>query len=42
MTSKEVDAVFIDHVQRTVYQLNEPRTLKDLLNEYHNVLFGLR
>ena len=42
MTSKEVDADFIDHVQRTVYQLNEPRTLKDLLNEYHNVLFGLR
>ena len=42
MTSKEVDAVFIDHVQRTVYQLNEPRTLKGLLNDYHNFLFGLR
>ena len=26
VTSKEVDAVFIDHVQRTVCQLNEPRT----------------
>ena len=42
VTSKEVEAVFIDHVQRTVCQLNEPRTLKDLLNYYHNVLFDLR
>ena len=42
MTSKEVDAVFIDHVQRTVFQLNEPRTLKSLLNYYHNLLFDLR
>ena len=42
VTSKEVDAVFIDHVQRTVCQLNEPRTLKGLLNDYHNFLFVLR
>ena len=39
VTSKEVDAVFIDHVQRKVCQLNEPRTLKGLLNDYHNFLF---
>ena len=42
VTSKEVDAVFIDHVQRTVCLLNEPRTLKGLLNDYHNFLFDLR
>ena len=42
VTSKEVDAVFIDHVQRTVCQLNEPRTLKGLLNDYHNFLFDSR
>ena len=39
VTSEEVDAVFIDQVQRTVCQLNEPRTLKGLLNDYHNFLF---
>ena len=42
MTSKEVDAVFIDNVQRTICQPNEPRTLKGLLNAYHNFLFDLR
>ena len=42
VTSKEVDAVFIDHVQRTVCQLNETRILKALLNDYHNFLFDLR
>ena len=42
MTSKEVEAVFIDNVQRTICQLNEPRTLKGLLNDYHNFLFNLR
>ena len=42
VTSKEVDAVFIDNVQRTICQLNEPRTLKGLLNDYHNFLFNLR
>ena len=42
VTSEEVDAVFIDQVQRTVCQLNEPRTLKGLLNDYHNFLFDLR
>ena len=42
VTSKEVDAVFVDHVQRTVCQLNETRTLKGLLNDYHNFLFDLR
>ena len=34
VTNEEVDAVFIDHVQRSVCQLNEPRTLKSLLNYY--------
>ena len=29
ITKREVDAVFIDHVQRTICQLNEPRTLKN-------------
>ena len=42
VTSKEVDAVFIYHVQWTVFQLNEPRTVKGLLNDYHNFLFDLR
>ena len=42
VTSEEVDAVFIDQMQRTVCQLNEPRTLKGLLNDYHNFLFDLR
>ena len=42
LTSKKIDAVFIDHVQRTVCQLNEPRTSKGLLNDYHNFLFDLR
>ena len=42
VTSKELDAVFIDHVQRTVCQLNETRILKGLLNDYHNFLFDLR
>ena len=42
VTSKGVDAVFIDHVQRKVCQLNEPRTLKVLLNDYHIFLFDLR
>ena len=42
MISKEADAVFIDHVQRKVCQLNEPRTLKGLLNDYLNFLFDLR
>ena len=28
ITKREVDAVFIDHVQRTICRLNEPRTLK--------------
>ena len=42
VTSKEVDAVLIDHVQRRVCQLNESRTLKGLLNDYHNFLFDLR
>ena len=36
VASKEVDAVFIDHAKRTVSQLNEPRALKGLLNDYHN------
>ena len=34
VTNEEVDAVFIDHVQLSVCQLNEPRTLKSLLNYY--------
>ena len=42
MTSKELDAVFIDHVQRTVSQLNETRTLKGFLHDYRNFLFDLR
>ena len=42
VTSKEVDPVFIDHVQQTVCQLNEPWALKGLLNDYHNLLFNLR
>ena len=42
MTSEGVDAVFIGHVQRKVCQLNEPRTLKVLLNDYHIFLFDLR
>ena len=42
MSIKEADAVFIDHVQRTVCQLNEPPTLKGLLFDYHNFLFDLR
>ena len=29
-------------MQRTICQLNEPRTLKCLLNYYQNFLFGLR
>ena len=41
VTSKEVDAVFIDHVQMTVCKLNELRILKALLNDYHNFLFDL-
>ena len=39
--SKEVDAVFIDHVQKTVCQLNELRILKALLKDYHNFSFNL-
>ena len=42
ITKREVDAVFLDHVQRTVCQVNEPRTLKGLLNDYQNFLFDLR
>ena len=42
VTSEGVDAVFIGHVQRKVCQLNEPRTLKVLLNDYHIFLFDLR
>ena len=42
MTSKEVDPVFTDHVQRTVCQLNDSRTLKRFLNDYRNFLFDLR
>ena len=38
----EVDAVFLDHVQRTVCQVNKPRTLKGLLNDSQNFLFNLR
>ena len=34
VTNEEADAVFIDHVQRTVCQANKPRTLKILLNYY--------
>ena len=37
-----MDAVFIDHVQRTVCQVNEPRTLKGLSNDYQSFLFDLR
>ena len=42
VTSREVDTVVIDHVQWTVCQLNEPRTLKGLLKDYHYFLFDLR
>ena len=42
MTSKEVDPVFTDHVQRTVCQPNDSRTLKRFLNDYRNFLFDLR
>ena len=42
VTSKEADAVFIDHMQWTVCQLNEPSTVKGLLNDYQNLLFSLR
>ena len=42
ITKREVDAVFIDHVQRTICQLNEPQTSKCLLNDYQNFLFDLR
>ena len=42
ITKREVDAVFIDHVQRKICQLNEPGTLKSLLNDYQNFLFDLR
>ena len=42
ITKWEVDAVFIDHVQRTICQLNEPQTSKCLLNDYQNFLFDLR
>ena len=38
ITKREVDAVFIDHVQRTICRLNEPRTLKSLINDYQNFL----
>ena len=40
--TSEVNAVFIEHVQHIVCQLKEPRTLKGLLDDYHNILFDLR
>ena len=42
VSTSEVNAVFIDHVERIVCQLKEPRTLKGLLDDYHNILFDLR
>ena len=42
ITKREVHAIFIDHVQRTICQLNEPRTLKSSLNDCQNFLFDLR
>ena len=42
VTSKEIDPVFTDHVQRTVCQLNDSPTLKRFINDYRNFLFDLR
>ena len=42
VTVAEVNAVFIDHVQETVFHLNEPRTLTGLLIDYKNIMFDLR
>ena len=35
-------ALFIDHVQETVFHLNEPRTLAGLLIDYKNIMFDLQ
>jgi len=42
VSRKEVEEVFIDHVQRTICQQNEPRTLKTLLDYYDYFLYDLR
>ena len=41
VSTSEVNAVFIDHVERIICQLKEPWTLKGLLDDYHNILFDL-
>ena len=38
----EVNPVFIDHVQETVFRLNKPWTLTGLLIDYKNIMFDLR
>ena len=37
----KVNAVFIDHVQETVFRLNEPWTLTWLLIDYKNIMCDL-
>ena len=41
VSMSEVNAVFIDHVERVICQLKEPRTLKGLLDDYNNILYDL-
>ena len=41
VTVVEVNAVFIDHVQETVFRLIEPRALTGLLIDYKNIMFDL-
>ena len=41
VTVAEVNAVFIDHVQETVFHLKEPWTLTGLLIDYKNIMFDL-
>ena len=38
ITSTEITAMFVQHVQATVFDLNEPRTLQGLLIDYKNIL----
>ena len=41
VSMSEINAVFIDHVERVICQLKEPRTLKGLLDDYNNILYDL-
>ena len=41
VSTNEMYSVFIYHVERIICQLKKPRTLKGLLDDYHNIFFHL-